>query len=220
MYVERWKELEGLMMREKAIRIREMLAEGVLKSLNKDCVAKKDPFKCLFPQEFTSSIKTPIFLVNPAYDFWQHLLQIWITVLRNISYAKSPSHKQRLPNCSTNSADHVSKIQVSSSLASINQIHLAAAPLTDTRVQFHQDQTHLIAVHETQIAIYEAPKLECLKQDKWSSAYDVRTILISIQSLLGAFLDIMGKELKITKEDAIGLLKEMQENGQRIFWNS
>ncbi|KAK1389417.1 WUS-interacting protein 2 [Heracleum sosnowskyi] len=40
----------------------------------------------------------------------------------------------------------------------------AAAPLADTRVQFHQDQTHLIAVHETQIAIYEAPKLECLKQ--------------------------------------------------------
>ncbi|KNA11838.1 hypothetical protein SOVF_131310 isoform A [Spinacia oleracea] len=36
--------------------------------------------------------------------------------------------------------------------------------LSDTRVQFHQDQTHLLAVHETQIAIYEAPKLECLKQ--------------------------------------------------------
>lgn len=34
------------------------------------------------------------------------------------SYAKSPSHRQRLPNCSTNSADHVSKIQVFSSLAS------------------------------------------------------------------------------------------------------
>ncbi|XP_027066382.2 topless-related protein 4 isoform X1 [Coffea arabica] len=40
----------------------------------------------------------------------------------------------------------------------------AAAPLADTRVQFHQDHTHLLAVHETQIAIYEAPKLECLKQ--------------------------------------------------------
>ncbi|KAK3025864.1 hypothetical protein RJ639_042293, partial [Escallonia herrerae] len=39
-----------------------------------------------------------------------------------------------------------------------------AAPLADTRVQFHQDQTHLLAIHETQIAIYEAPKLECLKQ--------------------------------------------------------
>ncbi|GMH04542.1 hypothetical protein Nepgr_006382 [Nepenthes gracilis] len=40
----------------------------------------------------------------------------------------------------------------------------AVTPLADTRVQFHQDQIHLLAVHETQIAIYEAPKLECLKQ--------------------------------------------------------
>ncbi|KAE9601801.1 putative transcription factor WD40-like family [Lupinus albus] len=40
----------------------------------------------------------------------------------------------------------------------------APAPLADTRVQFHLDQTHLLAVHETQIAMYEAPKLECLKQ--------------------------------------------------------
>ncbi|KAH9761710.1 Topless-related protein 4 [Citrus sinensis] len=39
-----------------------------------------------------------------------------------------------------------------------------ASALADTRVQFHLDQTHLLAVHETQIAIYEAPKLECLKQ--------------------------------------------------------
>ncbi|GAB4832839.1 RNA polymerase II associated Paf1 complex subunit Tpr1 [Ancistrocladus abbreviatus] len=39
-----------------------------------------------------------------------------------------------------------------------------AVSLADTRVQFHQDQIHLLAVHETQIAIYEAPKLECLKQ--------------------------------------------------------
>ncbi|CAN1786868.1 Topless-related protein 4 [Linum perenne] len=38
------------------------------------------------------------------------------------------------------------------------------SPLSDTRVQFHIDQTHLLAVHETQIALYEAPKLECLKQ--------------------------------------------------------
>ncbi|KAI3495960.1 hypothetical protein L1887_38308 [Cichorium endivia] len=39
-----------------------------------------------------------------------------------------------------------------------------AAPLADTRVQFHQDQTHLLAVHETQIAVFEAPKLESSKQ--------------------------------------------------------
>ncbi|KAM7265097.1 hypothetical protein ACFE04_002780 [Oxalis oulophora] len=40
----------------------------------------------------------------------------------------------------------------------------SAAPLAETRVQFHLDQVHLLVVHETQIAIYEAPKLECLKQ--------------------------------------------------------
>lgn len=40
----------------------------------------------------------------------------------------------------------------------------AAAPLADTRVQFHLDQMHLLVVHETQIAIHDAPKLECLKQ--------------------------------------------------------
>ncbi|KAL8158733.1 hypothetical protein V2J09_000270, partial [Rumex salicifolius] len=41
---------------------------------------------------------------------------------------------------------------------------LGSSPSSDTRVQFHQDQIHLLAVHSSQIAIYEAPKLECLKQ--------------------------------------------------------
>ncbi|XP_058226713.1 topless-related protein 4-like [Rhododendron vialii] len=36
--------------------------------------------------------------------------------------------------------------------------------LAQTRVQFHQDQVHLLVVHETQIAIHEAQKLECVKQ--------------------------------------------------------
>nr|GEW41782.1 topless-related protein 4-like isoform X1 [Tanacetum cinerariifolium] len=48
------------------------------------------------------------------------------------------------------------------------QLHIpggrVAARSADTRVQFHQDQTHLLVVHETQIAIFEAPRLECLKQ--------------------------------------------------------
>ncbi|CAI9779048.1 unnamed protein product [Fraxinus pennsylvanica] len=45
--------------------------QGVSRSLNKDCVARSEPSKCFFPQEFIKSIKTPVFLVNPAYDFWQ-----------------------------------------------------------------------------------------------------------------------------------------------------
>lgn len=40
----------------------------------------------------------------------------------------------------------------------------APNPLGQTRVQFHQDQIHVLVVHETQLAIYEAPKLECIKQ--------------------------------------------------------
>ncbi|KAM3700009.1 hypothetical protein ACB098_05G066700 [Castanea mollissima] len=39
-----------------------------------------------------------------------------------------------------------------------------SSPCAQTRVQFHQDQMHVLAVHETQIAIYKAPKLEYLKQ--------------------------------------------------------
>ncbi|KMZ75796.1 WD-40 repeat protein-like [Zostera marina] len=36
----------------------------------------------------------------------------------------------------------------------------------DTKVQFHNDQTHLLVVHESQLAIYEDSKLECLRS--WS----------------------------------------------------
>ena len=36
--------------------------------------------------------------------------------------------------------------------------------MSDTQVQFHQDQTHFLVVHETQLSIYEASKLECVKQ--------------------------------------------------------
>ncbi|KAK4539897.1 hypothetical protein RGQ29_031871 [Quercus rubra] len=42
--------------------------QGVAKSLHKDCVARMEPSKCLFPQEIIKNIKTPVFLVNPAYD--------------------------------------------------------------------------------------------------------------------------------------------------------
>lgn len=40
----------------------------------------------------------------------------------------------------------------------------STAALSDTRVQFHQDQVHFLVVHETQLAIYETTKLECMKQ--------------------------------------------------------
>ncbi|XP_068638722.1 topless-related protein 1-like [Aristolochia californica] len=40
----------------------------------------------------------------------------------------------------------------------------ATTSLAETRVQFHQDHIHFLAVHETQITIYEAPSLEIVKQ--------------------------------------------------------
>ncbi|KAL8099074.1 protein TOPLESS-like [Apium graveolens] len=39
-----------------------------------------------------------------------------------------------------------------------------ATAQSDTRVQFHQDQMHSLVVHESQLAIYETTKLECVKQ--------------------------------------------------------
>ncbi|CAI9098224.1 OLC1v1034834C1 [Oldenlandia corymbosa var. corymbosa] len=45
--------------------------QGVAKSLNKDCLTKTESHKCFFPQEFIKHIKTPVFLVQPAYDSWQ-----------------------------------------------------------------------------------------------------------------------------------------------------
>ncbi|MFS7976792.1 putative transcription factor WD40-like family [Helianthus anomalus] len=38
------------------------------------------------------------------------------------------------------------------------------SPQSDTRVQFHHEQTHFLLVHDAQLAIYETTKLECVKQ--------------------------------------------------------
>lgn len=35
---------------------------------------------------------------------------------------------------------------------------------SETRIQFHQDQIHLLVVHETQLAIYDTNKLDCVHQ--------------------------------------------------------
>ncbi|XP_059291253.1 topless-related protein 4 isoform X2 [Lycium ferocissimum] len=66
----------------------------------------------------------------------------------------------------------------------------AINPLSQTRVQFHQDQTHMLVVHETQIAIYEASKLECVKQ--WVSpnvAVTDATYSCDSQSIFASFDD-------------------------------
>jgi len=45
--------------------------QSVDKSLDQNCVAKMEPSKCMFPQESLKNIRTPVFLVNTAYDYWQ-----------------------------------------------------------------------------------------------------------------------------------------------------
>lgn len=37
-------------------------------------------------------------------------------------------------------------------------------PVGETQVQFHSDQVRLLVSHETQLAIYDASKMECILQ--------------------------------------------------------
>ncbi|CAL9194584.1 protein TPR3-like [Musa acuminata AAA Group] len=74
------------------------------------------------------------------------------------------------------------------------QIQSARTPSTisDTRVQFDQDQIHFLAVHETQIAIYETTKLECVKQwspREGSAPISHATFSCDSQSIYASFLD-------------------------------
>ena len=44
------------------------------------------------------------------------------------------------------------------------QLPAGKAPIGETRVQFHSDLLRLLVVHETQLAIYDAPKMERIRQ--------------------------------------------------------
>ncbi|CAH1442619.1 unnamed protein product [Lactuca virosa] len=66
------------------------------------------------------------------------------------------------------------------------------AAQSDTRVQFHHDQVHFLVVHETQLAIYETSKLECVKQwvQRESSApISHATFSCDSQLIYACFLD-------------------------------
>ncbi|KAL4603964.1 hypothetical protein ACB092_10G161500 [Castanea dentata] len=45
--------------------------QGVQKNLPKSCINNKDPTSCFFPQNLIANVKTPLFLLNAAYDAWQ-----------------------------------------------------------------------------------------------------------------------------------------------------
>ncbi|KAL3531818.1 hypothetical protein ACH5RR_005339 [Cinchona calisaya] len=67
--------------------------QGIAKSLNKDCLSRMEPHKCFFPEEFIKNIKTPLFLVHPAYDFWQ---------IRNILIPDESDPQQSWLRCKLN----------------------------------------------------------------------------------------------------------------------
>ncbi|XP_034916413.1 topless-related protein 1 isoform X2 [Populus alba] len=66
------------------------------------------------------------------------------------------------------------------------------AAMSDTQVQFHQDQVHLLVAHDTQLVIYETTKLECLKQwtiGEFSAPISHATFSCDSQLVYASFLD-------------------------------
>ncbi|XBI69326.1 hypothetical protein VPH35_048406 [Triticum aestivum] len=45
--------------------------QNVREVLPKDCLTNKEPTECFFPAELIKSIRTPMFILNSAYDSWQ-----------------------------------------------------------------------------------------------------------------------------------------------------
>ncbi|KAL3843591.1 hypothetical protein ACJIZ3_000994 [Penstemon smallii] len=45
--------------------------QGLQKNLPSTCTNHLDPTSCFFPQNFIANIKTPLFILNAAYDAWQ-----------------------------------------------------------------------------------------------------------------------------------------------------
>ncbi|KAJ6673965.1 PROTEIN putative-RELATED [Salix viminalis] len=63
---------------------------------------------------------------------------------------------------------------------------------TDTHIQFHQNQTEFLTVHETHLAIYEARKLECVKQwvpGDFATQISHATFSCDGQMVFASFLD-------------------------------
>ncbi|XP_044498698.1 topless-related protein 2-like isoform X2 [Mangifera indica] len=73
------------------------------------------------------------------------------------------------------------------------QLPAGKAPVGDTRVQFHSDQIHLLVCHETQLALYDAAKMECLTQwvpqDKLSSPISCAVYSCNSQLIYATFTD-------------------------------
>ncbi|PPD87380.1 hypothetical protein GOBAR_DD15668 [Gossypium barbadense] len=73
------------------------------------------------------------------------------------------------------------------------QIPAGMAPTGDTRVQFHSDQIRMLVVHETQLAIYDASKMERVRQwipqDVLHAPISYATYSCNSQSVYATFCD-------------------------------
>ncbi|KAK4802794.1 hypothetical protein SAY86_000997 [Trapa natans] len=73
------------------------------------------------------------------------------------------------------------------------QIPSGKAPNGDTRVQFHADQIRLLVVHESQLAIYDAAKVERIRQwipqDSLSSPISYAAYSCNSQLIYASFMD-------------------------------
>ncbi|KAJ6897795.1 pectin acetylesterase 10-like [Populus alba x Populus x berolinensis] len=48
-----------------------VMLQGMQKNLPQGCTKRFNPIMCFFPQRLIASVRTPLFLVNTAYDTWQ-----------------------------------------------------------------------------------------------------------------------------------------------------
>ncbi|KAL1545997.1 Topless-related protein 3 [Salvia divinorum] len=73
------------------------------------------------------------------------------------------------------------------------QLPAGKAPTGDTRVQFHSDQVRLLVAHETQLAIYDASKMERIRQwvpqDALSAPISCATYSCNSQLVFASFFD-------------------------------
>ncbi|VAH86553.1 unnamed protein product [Triticum turgidum subsp. durum] len=67
--------------------------QNVRQVLHKDCLANKDPTECFFPTELIKSIRTPMFILNSAYDSWQ---------IQNVLLPTSSSPEKTWLSCKDN----------------------------------------------------------------------------------------------------------------------
>ncbi|KAL6850062.1 hypothetical protein ACP4OV_020689 [Aristida adscensionis] len=63
--------------------------QGVAPNLPPECTARLDATSCFFPQNVIDGIKTPIFVLNSAYDVWQNFRDQMVASVKGFSGSRS-----------------------------------------------------------------------------------------------------------------------------------